>query len=82
MGPVTTTIPAHALMSNAKSNGHSTRPSDRATQSAFSSYGFGPVDTNGGKSGKTVSPVSGQFGTAQSSQNMSWISQVQSSSGV
>lgn len=81
MGPVST-IPTHALMSNTQSSGHSTRPKDRATQSAFSSYAFGPVDTHGGKSGKSVSPVSGQFGTAQSSQNMSWISQVQSSSGV
>jgi hypothetical protein len=78
MGPANA-IPAHALMRNAESAGHSTRPKDRATQSAFSSYGFGPVDT--GKGGKSVSPVSGQFGTAQSSQNMSWISQVQSIKG-
>jgi len=76
----TNTIPAHALMFRTDSSaGHSIKPQGRATQTAFSTYGFGPVQP-AGKKGAGGAPVTGTFGQAPTNGGaLSWIAQAQAS---
>ena len=79
------TIQAHSLMTRSDTpSGHSTKPSGRATTSAFASYGFGPLES--GKAANTgVKPVTGNYGQQQlptNAGNLSWITQLQATAGV
>ncbi len=82
--------PTHLMLHRAgAANGHSTRKQGNATQSAFASYGFGPVDTHDMQGGKSTDskPLTNQFGQAAATgsklnTNANWIAQVQSSANV
>jgi len=76
-------VQAHALMNRTDApSGHSTKPQGRATATAFSSYGFGPLDT--GKANKGVKPVTGNYGQSQpaAAGSLDWITQLQATTGV
>ncbi len=72
--------PAQTMLHRTDSaSSHSTRPAGRATQTAFSSYGFGPLDGSGSKRNTGVKPVSGYVNSSPvGGSGSSWLTQVQS----
>ncbi|MDA8231262.1 MAG: hypothetical protein M0006_07980 [Magnetospirillum sp.] len=76
-------IPSQILLYRTdSSDGHSTRPHGRATQSAFADYAFGPIDTHGNQSKQENKPVTGLSLAQYQTGAPSWVTQVQAASGV